>query len=169
VKLVIQGKEFDVQPGRERVIVDGKEYMVRLARRGDIITVYVNERPFNIQGPLSPGEKGVINLLVDAKKYQVEVKGRATPARPSTRPAPRRAAAPSGAGAVVSQMTGRVIRVDVQPGNEVKEGDLLLIIEAMKMENEIVSPVTGTVREVAVAAGARVSEGDLLVVVEAKG
>jgi biotin carboxyl carrier protein len=63
-------------------------------------------------------------------------------------------------------MTGRIIRVDVEPGQEVKEGDVLLIIEAMKMENEVLAPASGTVKEVAVAAGARVSEGDLLIILD---
>jgi len=58
-------------------------------------------------------------------------------------------------------MTGGVIRVDIEPGQEVREGDLLLLIEAMKMENEVLAPQAGTVKEVAVAAGARISEGDL--------
>jgi len=64
-------------------------------------------------------------------------------------------------------MTGRIIRVDVQPGDEVVEGQILLIIEATKMENEIAAPMVGTVKEVAVAAGPRVSEGDVLVQIEA--
>jgi biotin carboxyl carrier protein len=47
-----------------------------------------------------------------------------------------------------------------------KEGDLLLVIEAMKMENEVLAPASGTVKEIAVAAGARVSEGDLLIILD---
>jgi glutaconyl-CoA decarboxylase len=58
-------------------------------------------------------------------------------------------------------MTGRIIRVNVKSGDSVSEGDVLLVIEAMKMENEIAAPLAGTVKEI-VAAGARVSEGDLL-------
>jgi biotin carboxyl carrier protein len=63
-------------------------------------------------------------------------------------------------------MTGRVIRVDVKPGDAVNEGDILLVVEAMKMENEISAPVAGTVKAVSVAAGARVAEGDPLVLIE---
>ena len=47
-----------------------------------------------------------------------------------------------------------------------KEGDILLVVEAMKMENEIAAPVAGTVKDVSVAAGARVAEGDPLLVIE---
>jgi biotin carboxyl carrier protein len=63
-------------------------------------------------------------------------------------------------------MTGRVIRVDVTPGDVVQEGQILLVIEAMKMENEIAAPIGGTIKVVSVAAGARVAEGDPLVVIE---
>ncbi len=63
-------------------------------------------------------------------------------------------------------MTGRIVRIDVKSGDEVSEGDVLLVIEAMKMENEITAPVGGTVKEVVVSAGARVSEGDTLLVIE---
>jgi predicted deacylase len=58
-------------------------------------------------------------------------------------------------------MTGRVIKVNVNPGDTVEEGDILLVIEAMKMENEIAAPMSGKIKEVAVAPGGRVSEGDL--------
>jgi len=56
--------------------------------------------------------------------------------------------------------------VEVHEGQEVAEGQLLLIIEAMKMENEIRAPMAGRVKQVLVQAGARVAEGEPLVVLE---
>jgi len=165
LKLTIGGQEFDVQAGGDSVSIGATEYAVRVVRRGDIVTVYVNEKPFAIQVPTTTGEEGPLKILVDAKEYDVEVSGQASARRePAARARKQSAGA---AGAVTAQMTGRIIRVDVKPGDEVKEGDVLLIIEAMKMENEIAAPVTGTVKEVAVAPGGRVTEGDLLVQIEA--
>jgi len=165
MKLTIGEQEFDVQPGADSISVDDASYSLRVVRRGNILTVYVNEKPFAVQLPESLPEEGPVKLLVDAKEYEVEVKGRATAAR--TKPKGAKKAPSAAKGAVTAQMTGRVIRVDVKPGDQVKEGDILLIIEAMKMENEIAAPMVGIVKEVAVNPGARVSEGDLLVQIEA--
>jgi len=164
VKIRIDGQEFEVDPHGDTVVVDGQTYSVRLLRQGDIVTVYVNERPFAVQLPPELAE-GPFQVIIDAKVYQVEMKGAPAAPRPARRgPPPKPLAA--GAGVITSPLTGRIIKVLVQAGDEVKEGDLLLVIEAMKMENEIVAPRAGRVKEVAVAPGARVNEGDLLVVLE---
>jgi len=166
MKIVVQGQEFDVQPGPDSVSVGGVEYPVRIVRQGDIVAVYVNQRPYQVQLPAAATDEGPLKVLVDAKEYEVELKGAPSAARRPARGAAKRPAPPGGAGAITCQMTGRIIRVDVEPGQKVKEGDVLLIIEAMKMENEVLAPASGTVKEVAVAAGARVSEGDLLIILD---
>jgi biotin carboxyl carrier protein len=60
-------------------------------------------------------------------------------------------------------MPGTILDVIVKPGDAVKEDQVLLILEAMKMENEIVSTVTGTVESIAVTKGASVNSGDVLI------
>ena len=87
----------------------------------------------------------------------------ATPApAPAATPAP--AAAPVAGEAVNAPMPGTILKVNVTAGQAVKEGDVLCVLEAMKMENEILAPKAGTVAQVAVAKGASVNTGDVLVV-----
>jgi biotin carboxyl carrier protein len=66
-------------------------------------------------------------------------------------------------------MPGKVIRVEVVAGDEVKAGQLLLVLEAMKMEHALRSPHDGIVREVDCSAGDQVEAGAVLVVVESSG
>ncbi|MEG0834261.1 MAG: biotin/lipoyl-containing protein [Christensenellaceae bacterium] len=97
------------------------------------------------------------------------------PAAPVAAPAPAApAAAPVAAPAapiaagdeqVTSPMPGTILRVDVTVGQSVKAGDILVILEAMKMENEIMAPCDGTIKTVGVAKGANVNTGDLLAVI----
>lgn len=63
-------------------------------------------------------------------------------------------------------MPGTILKVNVNEGSQVKKGDVLLILEAMKMENEIMAPRDGKIVQIAVAKGAAVNTGDLLVVIQ---
>ncbi len=72
----------------------------------------------------------------------------------------------SGPQVVATSMPGRVVRVLVEPGQEVAEGDAVIVVEAMKMQNEMKAPRAGRVASVKAEAGATVSAGDILVVIE---
>ena len=108
------------------------------------------------------------------KKYRVNVNGTvyeveleeitgAAPAAaaPVAAPAAAPAAAPGGE-KVCAPMPGTILSVNVSNGSAVKKGDVLMILEAMKMENEIMAPCDGTVTSVATAKGAAVESGALL-------
>ena len=86
------------------------------------------------------------------------------PAAPAAAPAPA-AAAPLAAGeAVKSPMPGNILKINVAQGQSVKEGDTLIVLEAMKMENDVVAPRDGTVAQIVVTKGAVVETGSPLVI-----
>lgn len=108
------------------------------------------------------------------KKYKVNVNGTvyevtvepmdgAAPAAAAPAPAP--AAAPAGGEKVSAPMPGTILDVRVSNGQTVKKGDILFILEAMKMENEIMAPCGGTIASVSVTKGAAVDSGALLCVI----
>ena len=87
-------------------------------------------------------------------------------AAPAAAPAAPAAKAPAGNGEkVTSPLPGTVLKVLAKQGAAVKSGDVLCIIEAMKMENEIMAPCDGTVSAVSVSEGASVNAGDPLFVI----
>jgi len=80
------------------------------------------------------------------------------------KPEPKPSAKPgAGSGTVTAPIPGIVTEIKVTPGASVKKGDLLLLLEAMKMQNEILAPYDATVVEVAVSQGSSVQTGDVLV------
>ena len=89
----------------------------------------------------------------------------AAPAPVAAAPAPAAApAAPVAGEAVNAPMPGNILKVNVSAGQTVKEGDVLVVLEAMKMENEIMAPKAGTVAQVLVSKGSTVDTGAPLVV-----
>jgi pyruvate carboxylase subunit B len=69
-------------------------------------------------------------------------------------------------GAIASSMQGILLKINVKEGDEIKEGDVVAVIEAMKMENEIVAPYPGSVEEIYVSEGDTVGSGDVLMIVK---
>lgn len=80
-------------------------------------------------------------------------------------PAPAPAAGLTAGEVVKSPMPGNILKINIQPGQKVNEGDVLIVLEAMKMENDIVAPKTGTVAQIAVSKGQVVETGTPLLVI----
>lgn len=98
--------------------------------------------------------------LVNQAPVQVEVVDPRTPSNRSS------AVTPDGVQMLKAAMSGRVLRVLVPDGAQVEAGQKMLVVEAMKMQNEVTSPKLGTVLKIHVSEGDTVGVGDLLAVVE---
>jgi biotin carboxyl carrier protein len=125
------------------------------------------------------------NITVNGKTYEVDVEeiggvsapaaapkpaapaAAPKPAAPAAAPAAPKAApkaAPAGGNTVTSPMPGTILDIKVKEGDTVSSGQVLIILEAMKMENEIMAPADGTVTSIQVQKGASVNAGDVLIV-----
>ena len=120
--------------------------------------VTLNNRVYEVE--VEQGEA----MLVD--EYEL-----AAPAAPAAPVPAAAAAAPAAAVSVAagepvkSPMPGNIMRIEVAQGQQVKEGDVIMILEAMKMENEIVATKSGTIAQIAVSKGAVVETGAVLAVI----
>ncbi len=105
--------------------------------------------------------------VVDAADVKAAPAPAAPVAAPAAAPAPVAApvAAPAGGETINSPMPGTILAVNVQNGATVNKGDVLMVLEAMKMENEIIAPCSGTIASVNVQNGASVETGAVLCVI----
>jgi biotin carboxyl carrier protein len=142
---IIPGKTFNLE-------IDGKIYKAELSEveRGKEISVKVEDVGFEVEVKTANRADGPKNF---EPMSQVAMKKTGMNRKVSV------------VGAVTAPMTGKIVKVKVKKGDQVKASQVLCVIEAMKMENEISSPRMGTVQEVNVAEGTPVNEGDTLFVI----
>lgn len=142
------------------VDVDGKTYDVEI--KGTKVLINGNESVINIE----EDEEGIRSVTIDGEKFFVDyfqpgqisliiVNGSFFQVSHSTESMPVRE--------ILAPISGQVLEVAVVNGSEVAKGQLLVTLEAMKMENQIKSPVKGKVKEVRVRAGQSVKDGETLV------
>ena len=123
--------------------------------------VTLNNRTYEVEV-----EAGKAMLLDEYEAYApapAEAPAAAAAAAPAPAPAPAPVSLASGE-PVAAPMPGNIVRVDVKQGDTGKAGQILIILEAMKMQNEIVAPKDGTVAQVVVKTGDKVDTGAALVV-----
>jgi biotin carboxyl carrier protein len=161
------------------VVVDDKPYRIELVRSGLSWRCKVNGREFPADVIFS--QTGVLSFIVDGKSYEVrqEVAGaetsivvgrqrfRSAVADPrSLRSRGRIRDSSAGVKKISAPMPGKVVRILAPLGATVETGQPVLVIEAMKMQNELKSPRTGRVKRLAVSEGAAVEAGQVLAEVE---
>jgi len=131
-------------------------------------SIKVDGKKYHVELPKIDMEK-LFPIKVDEATFKAEVKTPAIkPALTIFEPTPLTPLKTATAtkqvveGAVTAPMTGKILSIKVKKGESVKAGQILCILEAMKMENEITTPRAGTIREVFVSEGSSVSEGEPL-------
>ncbi len=127
--------------------------------------ITINGKTFDV-GVEEAGGTTQVAAVAPAPKAAPAPVAKAAPAPKAAAPkAAPKAAAPvaAGAGDVTAPLAGTILSIAVKEGDTVSEGQVLLIFEAMKMENEIVAPVAGTVKKVNVQQGAVIETGTVVV------
>jgi biotin carboxyl carrier protein len=154
-------------------VVDGDPLAAALLPRGGdrhVLETAVGERVVRtpvVLGPPLAGEDGVVRreVLVDGYRFVVELEAERIAALRERASHGRAAAGRTGPLEVKAIIPGRVVGVSVSAGDTVTAGQQLLVVEAMKMQNELRAPRDGTIDRVAVAPGVNIEVGDLLVVI----
>jgi biotin carboxyl carrier protein len=158
--------------------VDGKNYRLELTRSDGLWDCRLDGREVIVDAVLA--RRDVLSILIGGKAYEIKRERTATDMHlwvGSVRYAVRvrdprslrsRQVADDGKGPrkLVAPMPGRIVRVLVQEEAEVEAGQGIVVVEAMKMQNEIKSPKKGVVRRLTAAEGANVNSGDVLAIVE---
>jgi biotin carboxyl carrier protein len=132
-------------------------YLFKL--NGKVYECYVSPAPVGGKSQVTVGGKS--QVTVGANSYEFTL---ADPKRLSHAGGPH--AHGAGAAEIVTQMPGKVVRILVGVGDEVKEKDAVIVVEAMKMQNEMKAPKDGTVKSVNFTEGDTVNAGDVLMVIE---
>ena len=152
--------------GRFRVTVDGRTHVVDAARTGEFGLSLLLSRDGDAGSAsrevhvVPAGRQGGLTVVLEGRTVDVSMNGRR-----SRRSAADASVSSGGELTVAAPMPGRVVRVLVGAGEHVAARQPVVVVEAMKMENELRSPRAGVVKEVAVSAGASVEAGRVLVTI----
>jgi biotin carboxyl carrier protein len=151
--------DLDRAAGRWRCLVDGRDVQIdAVLAQPDVLSVLIDGRAYQIRRERLASD---LRIWVGDQSYRAEVSDPRSLRN-------RRARADSGKGpqTLVAPMPGKVVRFLVVENSPVEAGQGVVVVEAMKMQNEIKSPKKGIVLKLAVAEGAAVNAGDVLAIVE---
>jgi biotin carboxyl carrier protein len=162
-EIVIDGKPHNLDLTREGqrwlCRVDGREVEANaLATRPDVLSIVIDGAAYEVKRERTPSDT---HLWVKNSRFAVEVRDprslRSRHAKGGSAEGPQKIAAP---------MPGKIVRILAPGGAAVEAGQGIIVVEAMKMQNEMKSPKSGTVKQVLVLEGATVNAGDVLAIIE---
>jgi biotin carboxyl carrier protein len=161
------------------VIVNGKSHRLELEKAATGWECRLNGQPVNIDAVITRGD--VLSLLVDGHAYEIKREQTATDLHMwvgttcfavelrdprSLRSRNKTGGDEKGPRKLLAAMPGRIVRLLVAENSEVEAGQGIVVVEAMKMQNEIKSPKKGIVKKISATPGAAVNPGDVLAIVE---
>jgi biotin carboxyl carrier protein len=161
--ITIDGKNYrlELQPadGGWHCRLDGKEVQLDAVLTGrDVLSLLLGGKSYEIKREIGVDD---LHFWVGSARYKVEVRDPR-----SLRSRKADGADEKGPKKLIAPMPGKVVRVLLAEKAEVEAGQGILVVEAMKMQNEIKSPKKGTVQKIVAAEGANVNAGDVLAIVE---
>lgn len=136
LQLRMEGSHYDVEVTSDAIVIDGYVF-----KRDDLPTATIDPQGGHVAGSL-------VTFVITGMQGLGGAGGGG-----------------SGSGDVSPPMTGRLVSISVEVGQEVAQGDTLFVLEAMKMQNKVKSPMAGTIQAIHAAAGATVEPSDLILTV----
>lgn len=160
--IAIDGKSYRLElnhvEGRWSCRVDGREVEVdAVLARSNVLSLRLGNKAYEVKCERVAGD---IHIWVGSQRFAAEVRD------PRSLRARSRVADARGAKKLTAPMPGKVVRILLDPGSVVEAGAGILVVEAMKMQNEVKSPKKGTIQKILVAEGTAVNAGDVLAIVE---
>jgi biotin carboxyl carrier protein len=160
--VTIDGKNYRLElnhaEGRWLCRLDGQEVEVdAVLARPDVLSLRIGNRAYEIKSEHVAND---LHLWVGSTRFAAEVRD------PRSLRSRSRAADEHGPRKIIAPMPGKVVRLLVRDGDPVEAGAGVVVVEAMKMQNEIKSPKKGTVQRILLSAGSAVNAGDVLAIIE---
>ncbi len=150
--------ELDRADGRWSCRLDGREVAVdAVLARPDVLSLRIGNQAYEVKCERVGAE---MHLWVGSVRFAAEVRD------PRSLRGRGRAVDEHGPKKLAAPMPGKVVRILLSQGDEVEAGTGVLVVEAMKMQNEVKSPKKGTIQKILVSEGAAVNAGDVLAIVE---
>ena len=160
--ITIDGKKYRLDlnraDGRWSCRLDGREFEIDpILTRPDMLSLRIGDLAYEVKSERVANE---LHLWVGSTCFAVEVRD------PRSLRGRTRAGDDHGPRKITAPMPGKVVRLLVREGDEVEPGQGVVVVEAMKMQNEIKSPKKGSIQKILVSEGAAVNAGDVLAIVE---